>query len=248
MKFYIVVEHSSQLEKAQEISKIINAEISYETIYGCWNIILSSENIWLRSPNDKLSPITIDFESDSLIHRIKYGGGKNQAITKAVGVTSSKKPSIIDATAGLANDAFILASVGCHVTMYERNPILNILADFALEKAQRSKNELISEISSRIICIKGSISNSENIKSDVVYLDPMFPERNKSSKVKKEMQILKDLVGHDMDSDHLLPIAKNIAKNRVVVKRPKKSPFLGNEKPTYQMIGKSNRFDIYMVI
>ena len=80
---------------------------------------------------------------------------------------------------------------------------------------------------------------------DVVYLDPMFPHREKSALVKKEMQIFKEIVGADADSDDLFPIARSVAKKRVVVKRPSKAEFLANKKPTYSVTGRSSRFDIY---
>lgn len=55
---------------------------------------------------------------------------------------------------------------------------------------------------------------------DVVYLDPMYPHRQKSALVKKEMRVFQSLVGNDDDADSLLIPAMTIAKRRVVVKRP----------------------------
>ena len=75
----------------------------------------------------------------------------------------------------------------------------------------------------------------------------MFPSRDKSALVKKEMRIFKEILGTDGDSDKLLEAALPKAKHRVVVKRPRKSPHLIDKKPTYIMEGKANRFDIYVV-
>lgn len=79
----------------------------------------------------------------------------------------------------------------------------------------------------------------------VVYLDPMFPHNDKSALVKKEMRAFRPVVGDDLDADQLLDAALAIAENRVVVKRPRKAPFLADRKPSLQFQGKSSRYDIY---
>jgi len=73
----------------------------------------------------------------------------------------------------------------------------------------------------------------------------MFPERQKSADVKKEMNASHSIVGADLDADRLLPLALEKAQYRVVVKRPRKAPFLNNQPPSYQLEGKTSRFDIY---
>jgi 16S rRNA (guanine1516-N2)-methyltransferase len=82
---------------------------------------------------------------------------------------------------------------------------------------------------------------------DVVYLDPMFPHRKKSAAVKKEMRLFQQLLGSDDDADLLLEPALTLAKKRVVVKRPSGAPFLANKKPHIEMLGKANRFDVYLI-
>jgi 16S rRNA (guanine1516-N2)-methyltransferase len=82
---------------------------------------------------------------------------------------------------------------------------------------------------------------------DVIYLDPMFPERQKTADVKKEMAAFHSIVGKDEDADALLPLALAHVNYRVVVKRPRKAPFLNSQVPSYQLEGKSSRFDIYTV-
>jgi len=80
----------------------------------------------------------------------------------------------------------------------------------------------------------------------VVYLDPMFPHAGKSAQVKKEMALFRQLVGSDTDADNLLGPALALASHRVVVKRPRIAPDLAEQKPTYRLEGKANRFDIYV--
>lgn len=81
---------------------------------------------------------------------------------------------------------------------------------------------------------------------EVVYLDPMYPERQKSAAVKKEMAYFHELVGGAQDEAALLNAARNVARKRVVVKRPRLGLFLNGEKPAYQYEGKSTRFDVYL--
>ena len=81
---------------------------------------------------------------------------------------------------------------------------------------------------------------------DVIYLDPMFPHRKKSALVKKEMLAFQSLIGDDDDSNELLNVCQKLAKNRVVVKRPIKAPYLDDQKPSLSMNMKKHRFDIYI--
>lgn len=194
--------------------------------------------------------ICIDFASASNNYRRLHGGGRGQAIVKAVGLKTYGLPLvIIDATAGLGQDAFVLACVGCKVTMFERSPVIAELLADALNRGSATAE--ISGIIANMQLIHGDAiqllnSLASHQYPDVIYLDPMFPLRNKTSLVKKQMRILKELVGEDLDADQLLAIACSVAKRRVVVKRPKNAPFLNNITPHASQVGKSNRFDIYM--
>ena len=194
--------------------------------------------------------ITIDFASAANNYRRLHGGGIGQAIAKAVGLKTYGLPlTVIDATAGLGQDAFVLACLGCKITMLERSPVVaELLADgLARGLATESVNNIIANMR----LIKTDALDFLNLLAkadypDVVYLDPMFPPRNKSALVKKELRILKELVGADLDADQLLTVACKVAKRRIVVKRPKNAPFLNHTPPHSSYIGKANRFDIYM--
>lgn len=196
--------------------------------------------------------ITIDFASSANHYRRLHGGGRGQPIARAIGLKTYGLPlCVIDATAGLGNDAFVLASLGCEVHMIERSPIIAQMLRTALEAGLTDPN--IQEIISRMHLHIGEAGEimpqiAADHSVDVIYLDPMFPLRNKSALVKQEMRILKDLVGDDLDADDLLIVARTIAKRRIVVKRPRIAPHLNNSKPHSEQIGKANRFDIYTPI
>ncbi|HTF95966.1 MAG TPA: class I SAM-dependent methyltransferase [Cellvibrio sp.] len=198
-------------------------------------------------------PILAEFTQGAVDHRRKFGGGKGQLIAKAVGVKAGCYPHVLDATAGLGKDSFVLASLGCKTTMLERSPVVQILLEDglnrALDFAQREDSELHALLQRMVLIKQSSHSYLESLSPeffpDVIYLDPMFPERQKSADVKKEMAAFHSVVGKDDDADSLLPLALSRVNYRVVIKRPRKAPFLNNQSPSYQLEGKSSRYDIY---
>lgn len=198
----------------------------------------------------QVQKIHVDFSQGSRAHRRKFGGGKGQAIAKAVGMNKGVVPSVLDATAGLGGDAFVLASLGCSLTLLERSPIAHLLLADGLARGRRYAREEdaeLFEILSRMALQEGdSLALLKSVpEHDVVYLDPMFPTRKKSAEVKKEMKAFHSVVGEDLDSDGLLDLAKQKARYRVVVKRPRIAPHLNNEEPSFKLEGKSSRYDIY---
>lgn len=194
----------------------------------------------------KLTPIKVDFVEGASAHRRKFGGGRGQDIAKAVGLKHGFTPQVLDATAGLGRDAFVLASLGCKVTLMERNPVVAALLADGLSRA--SLNTEVADIIANMTLIHASSLEQMNLAEspDIVYLDPMYPHKEKSALVKKEMRIFQHLVGEDNDADSLLTPAKALAKYRVVVKRPNYAEPLNHQKPSTAIKMKKNRFDIYV--
>jgi len=190
------------------------------------------------------NPLCVEFTNGANAHRKRFGGGKGQDIAKAVGLQKKSHINVLDATAGLGRDAFVLASLGCHVQMMERNPIVYELLNDGLERAGSDPD--LHEILSRLSLLQCDAIASDIDPVEVVYLDPMFPSREKSAKVKKELRYLQNIVGYDAEADQLLSWAESKAINRVVVKRPKLAPYLNGKKPTLSFTGKSGRFDVYV--
>ncbi|MBQ4848523.1 class I SAM-dependent methyltransferase [Pseudoalteromonas sp. MMG012] len=201
-----------------------------------------------KNDEPKLGAIYVDFVTGASAHRRKFGGGKGQAIAKAVGLNKGATPHVLDATAGLGRDAFVLASLGCQVTLHERHPVVAALLYDGLQRAYQD-NDIGSWMQSNMAMAFGSSHDllaSTACQPDVVYLDPMFPHREKSALVKKEMRVFQTLVGDDHDADGLLDFAYELASKRVVVKRPDYAPFLNDKKPSMQITTKKNRFDVYV--
>lgn len=192
-------------------------------------------------------PVRVDFVEGEAAHRRQFGGGNGQMIAKAVGIAQGIRPQVLDATAGLGKDAFVLASLGCRMTLIERQPLIAALLEDGLARAQR--DEEVGPIVARMRLLTGNaierMRGWEGEPPQVIYLDPMFPHRDKSALVKKEMRVFRPLVGDDLDAPALLEAALALASHRVVVKRPRKAPIIEGPKPSHSLEGKSSRYDIY---
>jgi len=196
---------------------------------------------------DSPGPVRVDFLEGAAAHRRQFGGGAGQMIAKAVGIQQGVRPHVLDATAGLGKDAFVLATLGCEMDLTERQPIIAALLEDGLARAAGDFD--VGAIVSRMRLLQGNAIERmgawEGEAPQVIYLDPMFPHRDKSALVKKEMRLFRPLVGDDLDAPALLEAALKLASHRVVVKRPRKAPIIEGQKPSYSLEGKSSRYDIY---
>lgn len=201
----------------------------------------------LNTP-DAPGPIYVDFVGGKVAHRRQFGGGRSQPIAKAVGLKAGNNPHIVDATAGLGRDSFLFASLGCQVTMVEQSPVIAALLEDGLQRGLVDKQ--ITEICQRMALINADSADylQQCIdKPDVVYLDPMYPHREKSALVKKEMRLFQLLLGEPVDSSTLFAAALGCAKKRVVVKRPKGAETITTQNPTMSICSKNTRYDVYVM-
>ncbi|MFT3741941.1 MAG: class I SAM-dependent methyltransferase [Gammaproteobacteria bacterium] len=206
-------------------------------------LTVTPDKLILQMPTSAHKPVCVDFLSAPLQHRLRFGGG--ELIAKAVGVKPQHKLSVLDLTAGFGTDGFILAQLGCQVQWVERSPLIAAL----LEDGLRRLHQVNPSLSLQLIVDDAQIYLSQlpgTQRPDVIYLDPMFPERKKTALNKLSMRILQDLVGEDTDAAQLLPLALRCAKSRVVVKRPKLAEPLNHQQPDLVLSGKSGRFDVYL--
>lgn len=211
--------------------------------------------------------LCVDFLDPSIQHRISKALS-GEAVVKAMGQrpqTYSPHPLInnnqildtethlIDATAGLGLDAFILACAGWHVTLIEQSPLVHALLLDGIQRALAFPNpETTTEKLTRAalnrmyLCPPGSSLDVLPTlpEAHVIYLDPMFPDREKSARVKKNRYLLQQLHGEEALGHKLLPLALVLAR-KVVVKRPARALPLENIPPSAAINGKTSRFDIY---
>ncbi|USG60803.1 class I SAM-dependent methyltransferase [Sneathiella marina] len=195
----------------------------------------------------KTPELKCDFVGGAVGHRRRFGGGKQQDLPKALGFRGRTVPVIVDATAGLGRDAFLLASLGASVTMIERSAQVHQLLSDGMRRAAATNGEL-AEIIGRMHLIHGDARKLlPDLAAETILIDPMHPPRSKSALVKNEMRQLRDLVGHDPDCAELLRIALDTASKRVVLKWPRRGePIPGFPAPSHQIVGKSTRYDVFM--
>ena len=189
------------------------------------------------------------FIEGPILHRLKYGKGRGQNLAKAVGFKFNKNRTIIDATAGLGYDAFILASLGANVTLIERSEKIYDLLKSAISEAQLYGGE-ISKIVNRMNLLFGDSKDIlPNIAPEVILIDTMYKDRKKSALVKNDMRLVREVVGSDSDHVELINVALNNASKRVVIKQPRYAETLDNIKGcSHQILGKTIRYDVYVTI
>ena len=189
------------------------------------------------------------FIEGPILHRLKYGKGRGQNLAKAVGFKFNKNRTIIDATAGLGYDAFILASLGANVTLIERSEKIYDLLKAAISEAKLYGGE-ISNIVNRMELLFGDSKDIlPNLSPEVVLIDTMYKERKKSALVKNDMRLVREVVGPDSDHVDLINVALKNASKRVVIKQPRYAETFDNIKGySHQILGKTIRYDVYVTI
>lgn len=188
------------------------------------------------------SPLSVDFLSSATQYRKVKGGGYAQLIAKAC--QAGKKPLVFDITAGLGRDAYVLASLGCQVKMFERDPVIAALLCDGLKRLKHSHPEIALSLIQKD-CRDFLNGLVEPDYPDVIYFDPMHPLRKKSALVKKEMRIVSEIVGADVDKETVFELARTKMKKRLVVKWPiDQAPITENPMMSYR--GKSTRYDVFL--
>lgn len=235
---------------ARDVQQLTGLPLLSDVQSAIYLLHAGSTRIEIRSLQEpRTAPLYVDFVEGENRHRRLYGGGKGQAIARAVGLKKLRNPRVADLTAGLGRDAFVLAALGCDVTLVERSPVIHVLLQDGLNRALQSDDDNVREIVARMHLVHADslewIGTQEE-SFDVIMLDPMFPGRRKSALVRKEMRFFHDIVGSDSDAAGLVDLACTRCRHRVVVKRPARATFLGGHKPSFSIAGKSTRFDIYL--
>ena len=180
-----------------------------------------------------------------LLPRLRPDRLGRELLVRAARVRGVVSPTAVDATAGLGEDSLLLAAAGFAVTMFEKDPVIAALLRDALKRA--SNEPQLTEVVSRMTLVEGdSVAGLRELDfaPDVVFLDPMFPERTKSAAVKKKFQLLHHLERPCDNEGELLAAALAARPRKVVIKRPPKGPVLAGAKPSHSLAGKAVRYDV----
>lgn len=196
-------------------------------------------------------PLSFDVLSDRLMWRLEHSGRHSEAVARAV-LSDKECLKVFDATAGLGRDAMVLQSAGADVAMFERNPVIWLLLNNALRRAEQDYGKL-SRLKHGLPMLMpyGTLKDYLSVRvkdlPDVIYYDPMFPSRRKTALVKKEMQVFHVLAGPDEDSTEYLDFLLSLKVKRVVLKRPAGAdPLAAGRQPDFSVDGKACRYDCYL--
>jgi 16S rRNA (guanine1516-N2)-methyltransferase len=189
-----------------------------------------------------------DFTGGAEGHRFRSGAGRGHSLPKAMGLKGDHTLTIVDATAGLGGDAFLLASLGSKVTLIERSVDMHKILQDGLKRAQNAGGG-VAEVIDRMTLLLGDAKDLlPSLCPDMVLVDPMHPARKKSALVKSNMRQIREIVGEDLDTIDLMKVALQTAQKRVVLKWPKRANTIdGIPAYSHQIIGKTTRYDVFMI-
>jgi 16S rRNA (guanine1516-N2)-methyltransferase len=156
--------------------------------------------------------------------RLELRGLAGQPLVRALGGARS----VLDATAGLGYDAFLIAATGRTVVAVERcEPVFRLLADARRRAVDDAR---LASIAGRIAVVQGDARErfgDPGAVPEAIYLDPMFPPKRRAAALPpKEMQV-----------------AARASGARVILKRPRhaaKGPC------DFALGGKLARFEVYL--
>ena len=246
----VACQHPGLLSRARQLAEVFRLPLVENKGEEFRHLlVVTDQRLELRQTGKGApGPIYTDFLAGAAQYRRKHGGGRNQAVAKAVGLRGKHLPFVLDATAGLGGDSFALACLGCQVQMLERSPVIFALLEDGIKRAMGDK-EIGPLIRRRLKLTLGDsqkfLQTLQKNAPEVVYLDPMYPHREKNALAKKEMRTLRAIVGDDQDAHLLFRTALACGPKRVVVKRPRLAPALDDREPDLVLPGKSSRFDVY---
>lgn len=243
----LLAEPHSSANRVQVLTEALGVPVVSEPLAADLLLRFTSDHLELCKPGDPELPgaLWVDFASPAARRRVSRPG--DELLVRAAKVRHTVQPLLIDATAGLGRDGFLLAASGFRVWMFECNPVVAALLADGLQRA--AADPRLGEVASRI---RLRAANALDLwptlteRPEVIYLDPMFPQRTKTAKVKQELRLLQLLDQKTEPPEELLRAALALAIRKVVVKRPLKGPFLADRLPSYTLKGKAVRFDVYV--
>lgn len=234
---------STDAVRAVELARRLGLEYAETRRTDCFNLVVAADGLALHAPAAwRMKPLVCDFLRGPVGYRLAAGRPAHTLLARALG-HGTRSLCVVDATAGLGTDGLTLAALGHRVVLLERHPLIAALLRDGLERARRGPLAAVLErVAFHETDACGWLRESE-APVDVVCLDPMFPER--TTRARREMQILQALVGRDDDAAKLLDAALQRSTRRVVVKRPRRAPPLADRSPDHVFEGRSTRLDVY---
>ena len=204
-------------------------------------LVLEADGLSLRR-----GALAVRGDFAQMLPRLRVQNLRGELLVRAVKGRGAERPlRVVDATAGLGEDALLLAAAGHTVQLFEQNPVIAAMLRDALDRA--AQDPALEEIVSRMHLTEGdSVVELRRLDftPDAVVLDPMFPARKKSGLIGKKLQLLQVLERPCADEEALLQAAIDAQPAKIVVKRPLKGPYLAGRRPSYSLTGKAIRYDV----
>ena len=235
MNAYLGFSNESFRQKAKVLAEDFGFEINLEAYP---RLQLEANGLfYLVSKKEKLG---MDWYESKWVKRSQGALGQDLLIRACL--VKKNSPCILDLTAGWGKDAMLLARAGARVILLEKHPVMAALLHDAHQRLV--DEELKARMTIYWLDAHDYLTNLPEIDyPDVIYVDPMHPERQKKAMVKKHLQVLQTLVKPNQDVDALIQMAKTKCKQRLVLKWPLKGPKFANAKGS--LMGKTIRFDIF---
>ncbi len=198
------------------------------------SLALERDGLWLRGDLTRMLP------------RLRPSNLRRELLVRAARVRGTRMPTAVDATAGLGEDALLLAASGFAVTLFERDQSIAALLRDSLQRA--AQDSRLAEAVGRMQLVEGDAKEGLATLStppDVVYLDPMFPAKRKDAATNKKLQLLRSLERPctEEEAGALLHAALAAGPRKVVIKRPARGAHLADVRPSHSLMGKLVRYD-----
>lgn len=205
-------------------------------------------------------PFFLDYAQGTLGYRLTPKRILHEPLAKVI----EKGTWVFDAMGGLAKDALMLALMECKVWSCEPHPLVYGLVQDGLRRIKKNPtwSSILSDSNQlRFFNVDAMSKLNEFLQCDVtqrpdiIYLDPMFPSKQKTSISKKEIQWLQQIHAHTPNMypdynvsapDVVFDCSLKVARKRVIVKRPLRAPPLVDlPAPMFSKSFQSARFDVY---
>lgn len=245
--FVVFAENEADREAAEALANRLNADVAR----GKDEAERADLALWMDADGLSLvgGGLVLRGDFTRMLPRLKPGNLQRELLVRASKIKGvDSRLTAIDATAGLGEDALLLAAAGFSVQLYEYDPVIAALLRDALRRAAAIP-ELAEVVQRMQLFEEDSLAALSELSStpDLILLDPMFPARSKSALIKKKFQLLQKLERPCADEETLVDAAVAAHPRKVVIKRPRKGPYLAGRKPSYSIAGKSVRYDVVVL-
>lgn len=252
-KIYVVLRGGGDAAAAELLADKLGTRVLREDAESGLSVIFDARGAALcgRGVSSGGRRVVLRPDFSDMLRRIRPDALNSELLIKAARIKGAEPSglTVVDATAGLGEDSLLLAAAGYNVVMYENDPVIAALLRSALGRARDAAE--LSEAAARMELREEdsveALTGAEGPAPDIVYLDPMFPERKKSGAIKKKFQLLQQLERPCGNGEELLGAAVAAGPSKIVIKRPLGGEPLPGRRPDYSVRGKTVRFDCIVV-